>query len=181
MKKAVHTLSANLPHIRIIMIVLWLPAILFSNAFAQQDSTAGYSDYEVPEAFDESLYELNTGDMQKQSNKLWTDHTTWTRKLMLFLANENPSENSIKRLLKNQDAVDDAMETFYSDNFGKKLCELLYAHKAIATQIKAAAKTGDNEAHAEACRQLRINKTEVIEFIRQANSLYTVAQSANPY
>jgi hypothetical protein len=179
MRKAIHRHSPNylLTRIRIIMITVLLMAILFSNAFAQEDAISDYPEYEVPDGIDESIFELSTAVMQKQSNKLWTAYTSWTQQLMLCLADEDPSDFSIKRLLKNQDAVDDAMESFYSDNFGKKLSEFLYTHKAIAAEIKRAARAGDNEAHANACQQLRINKSEVIEFIRLANSLYTVAQS----
>jgi hypothetical protein len=179
MKKSLQAFSTRplLLCFRTIFVAASITVALFFNALAQENETPDYSDEEVPEVMDISPIELNTDGSLKQSNKLWTAYMAWMHKVMLCLADDDPSDYAIRRLLKNQDAVDEAMEFYYSDNFGKKLSELLYAHKAIAAEIKRAATAGDNEAHAEACQQLRINKNEVMEFLRQSNPLYTVALS----
>jgi hypothetical protein len=177
MKKTIHLHCTNilLSGIRVTRISGFLMAILFSNVFAQEEAI-DYSSYEVPE-FDEVLLDLNTNALQRQSNKLWLAHAEWIRNVMICLTDEDPSNYSIKRLLKNQEAIDKAIKTFYGDSLGKKFSELLYAHQAIADEMHRTSQAGDNEAHAEACRELRINKSEVLEFIRQANPLYTVAQT----
>jgi hypothetical protein len=173
MKKNLYKCSRHFTSfIRIILAAAWLTATAFSNACAQDD-TDDLSDYEAPEEIDPSL--LNANVSEKQSNKLWTARIAWTNRLMLYLADENPSNTSMKRLLKKQDAVDEAVELFYSDNIGQKLSQFLNAHQAIAEEMKQAQLSGDNEAHADACQRLRLNKKELMEFIEQANSLYVVA------
>jgi hypothetical protein len=176
MKIPIHRTHILLFRIRLIMAAL-LIAALFSNAFAQEDSLADLSEYQVPEDAGEMLSYVNTHTRQKQSNKLWEAHAAWTKAIVLCLANENPSDYSIKRLLKHQEEIEDVMDSFYGDSFVKRLSELLYAHKTIAAKIKSTAQSGDSEANEEAYREWRLNKSEIIEFLREANSLYTVALS----
>src|SRR6478672_11197738 len=58
--------------------------------------------------------------------KLWEDHITWTRNVILCLAdNLTGSDQAVKRLLKNQDDIGDAIKPYYGDDAGKKLTGLL--------------------------------------------------------
>jgi hypothetical protein len=169
------TLTAKIPTMKKSLPLLTLFVFLLSASFAQQASTT--DDFEVPEYTDEPVA-VNTDALQKQSNKLWLAYNKWTYKVMRCLNDEDPSDLSIRRLLKHEDAVDDALEYFYGDSIETKLSELLYRHKSIIAEMRRTALAGDVEANEEACKQLRINKKEVIEFIRRANPLFTVAQVA---
>ena len=169
MNKTIHTLS-----LQIILAVALLTSAP-SSTLAQEDSAP--DEFEVPQAPDETPFNQNTDAMQKQSNKMWIAYNRWVHKVMICLNDEDPSDYSIKRLLKHEDSVDDLIDSYYSDNLGKKLSELLFVHKALAAEMRKALRAGDNDMQAEAYRKMMENKNEVIEFLRQASPLYTVAQA----
>jgi hypothetical protein len=160
-----------------------LGAILISaSSFAQKNMTTNFSRHKLTEADAETPNEVNKAALQKNSSMLWSNHDAWTRKVMLCVSDEHPSSPSIDRLLKNQDAIAGAMHSYYGDSAGRSLSVLLYEHKAITAEIERAAKAGDNEAHALAHHQSRLNKIEIVKFMRMENSVWAVAEydKANP-
>src|SRR5689334_19395073 len=159
MNKTIHTLFP-------ILVTVLLMLSPFSNVFAQRDTASASDDYEVPEPPDESLFNQNTDVMQKQSNKLWIEYNRWVHKVMACLNDDDPSEYSIRRLLKHEGRVDELVDYWYSDNMGKKLSELLHARKALLAEMRMSLKGVDSDRQAEAYQRMIDNKNEVIEFIR---------------
>jgi len=103
-------------------------------------------------------------------NKLWEDHITWTRNVILCLVDNLPgADQAIKRLLKNQDDIGDAIKPYYGDDAGKKLADLLYAHINIAADVVKAAKAGDNAALESANKKWFANADDISEFLGKAN------------
>src|SRR5205809_5278817 len=103
-------------------------------------------------------------------NKLWEDHITWTRNVILCLVDNLPgSDQAVQRLLKNQDDIGDAIKPYYGDDAGKKLADLLHAHITISADVVKAAKAGDNAALDEANKRWSANADEISEFLSKAN------------
>src|SRR4249919_2148662 len=76
--------------------------------------------------------------------KLWEDHITYTRNYIISALAGLPDQDAVaKRLLANQDEIGSAVAAYYGDDAGKKLAALLRDHITIATEVVAAAKSGD--------------------------------------
>src|SRR6476620_3015518 len=83
--------------------------------------------------------------------QLWEDHVTWTRNVILCLTDDLPgADQAVKRLLKNQDDIGNAVSSFYGEEAGKKLTELLYDNNKIAADVVKAAKAGNSQQLDEA-------------------------------
>jgi hypothetical protein len=90
--------------------------------------------------------------------KLWEDHITWTRNVIIsFEVNEpDPSvvlpdlNAALGRLLRNQADIGNAIKPYYGDSAGNQLTELLREHILIAGEILQAVKTGNAAALADA-------------------------------
>src|SRR5687768_14906933 len=61
--------------------------------------------------------------------KLWEDHITWTRLVIVEFLSDHPGTNqSIQRLLENQEDIGNAVKPFYGDAAGNQLTDLLKEH-----------------------------------------------------
>ena len=79
--------------------------------------------------------------------QLWEDHITWTRLVIVSIANDLPdTDATVGRLLQNQQDIGDAVKPFYGDAAGEQLSALLTDHILIAAEILQAAKAGDDAA-----------------------------------
>lgn len=75
--------------------------------------------------------------------KLWEDHITWTRLVIVALAADLPELNlTLTRLLKNQADIGNAVKPFYGEAAGNMLTSLLTDHIVIAAEVLAAVKGG---------------------------------------
>jgi hypothetical protein len=106
--------------------------------------------------------------------KLWEDHITWTRMVIVgFLADPNstlPDLNaSVDRLLQNQTDIGNAIKPFYGDAAGDQLTELLRQHILIAAEILQAAKSGDTAALNDASTRWYANADDIAVFLNAAN------------
>ena len=102
--------------------------------------------------------------------KLWEDHVTWTRMVIVDVVADSPAaEASTQRLLQNQVDIGNAIKPFYGDEAGGHLTELLRDHIVIAADILAAAKSGDDEAVAEASSRWYANADDISAFLAAAN------------
>lgn len=82
---------------------------------------------------------------------LWEDHITWTRLAIISLtANSPDTDAAVRRLLKNQADIGNAVKPFYGDRAGSELTRQLRQHILIAAVVVAAAKAGDGAALADA-------------------------------
>jgi hypothetical protein len=109
--------------------------------------------------------------------KLWEDHITWTRNVIIsFEVNEpDPSvvlpdlNAALDRLLRNQADIGNAIKPYYGDSAGNQLTELLREHILIAGEILQAVKTGNAAALADAQKRWYENAHDIAVFLNAAN------------
>jgi hypothetical protein len=102
--------------------------------------------------------------------KLWEDHVTWTRNVILCLVDNLPgSDQAVKRLLQNQDDIGNAVSSYYGDEAGKKLTGLLHDHITISADVVKAAKVNDKKALDSANKKWYDNADEISGFLSKAN------------
>jgi hypothetical protein len=109
--------------------------------------------------------------------KLWEDHITWTRNVIISFEVNEPDPNvvlpdlnaALGRLLRNQADIGNAIKPYYGDAAGDQLTELLREHILIAGEILQAAKTGDSAALADAQERWYANAHEIAVFLNAAN------------
>lgn len=91
--------------------------------------------------------------LRQTMRKLWEDHVTWTRLVIVSAAANHPDlDATTRRLLKNQVDIGDAIKPFYGEASGNSLAALLRDHILGAAEILAAAKAND-PARLEAAKQ----------------------------
>jgi hypothetical protein len=77
--------------------------------------------------------------LRNEMRKLWEDHVTWTRMVMVSFAAAPPDLNpAVGRLLANQRDIGDAIKPFYGDAAGDRLTALLRDQILIAADVLAA-------------------------------------------
>lgn len=109
-------------------------------------------------------------ELRTNMRKLWEDHVTWTRNVILCLADGLPgTDQAVKRLLKNQDDIGNAIKPVYGDAAGTKLTSLLHDHIIIAADVVKAAKASDNAALDAANKKWYANADEIADFLSSAN------------
>ena len=109
-------------------------------------------------------------ELRTNMRKLWEDHITWTRNVICCLVDNLPgTDQAVKRLLKNQDDIGNAIKPVYGDDAGNKLTALLHAHITISADVVKAAKASDNTALGAANKKWFANADEISAFLSKAN------------
>jgi hypothetical protein len=102
--------------------------------------------------------------------KLWEDHITWTRLVIIGVFEDLPDlDPTVQRLLQNQVDIGDAIKPFYGEEAGEQLTALLTDHILIAAEILQAAKNGDTAALDDAIERWYANADDIAEFLNAAN------------
>ena len=125
------------------------------------------------------VFPLTTADAKQKMDaqafhdemrKLWEDHITWTRLVIVSIANDlSDTETTVNRLLQNQVDIGNAIKPFYGEEAGDQLTALLTDHILIAAEILQAAKSGDMDAFEEAKARWYANADDIAEFLNAAN------------
>ena len=114
--------------------------------------------------------------LKTNMRQLWEDHILWTRNVILCLTDELPgTDQAVKRLLKNQDDIGNAVASFYGKEAGKRLTALLYDHITIAAEVVQAAKAGNTQKLDDANKRWYANADEIAEFLSAANPGWALA------
>jgi hypothetical protein len=103
-------------------------------------------------------------------DKLWTDHVTWTRIVIIdFDANAPNLKPDLARLLRNQTEIGNAIKPFYGAAAGSTLTRLLHTHIMQAVPVLSAAKAGDKAKLAQALKAWYANAHQIAAFLTKAN------------
>ena len=109
--------------------------------------------------------------------KLWEDHITWTRNVVISFEVNVPKSRvtlpdlgaALDRLFKNQVDIGNAIKPYYGNDNGDELTGLLHDHIAIAGEILQAVKTGDTAAYEDANARWYANAHDIAVFLNAAN------------
>jgi hypothetical protein len=114
--------------------------------------------------------ETKSEQLRMGMHKLWEDHITWTRNVILNIMDDLPgTDQAVTRLLQNQDDIGNAVKSFYGEAGGKELTRLLREHITTAADLLKAAKAGNNPAFDEANKKWFTNADEISQFLSKAN------------
>jgi hypothetical protein len=116
-------------------------------------------------------------EFRNDMRKLWEDHITWTRNVIISFEVNLPDpaatlpdlSAALNRLLRNQADIGDAIEPFYGADAGDQLTTLLREHIVIAGEVITAAKTGDTNGLADAQARWYANAHDIAVFLSTAN------------
>jgi hypothetical protein len=109
--------------------------------------------------------------LRSDMRKLWEDHVTWTRVVIIDVAGGLPATNSdVARLLKNQEDIGNAIKPIYGDAAGNQLTTLLKTHINGAADLLLAAKAGDKAKQDAASKAWYANADDIATFLSGANS-----------
>lgn len=128
----------------------------------------------------EVLYSKNTPcskpacELRMAERRLWIDHVSWTRNFIVSdLSSLDDKEDVLERLLKNQDDIGNSIKSFYGENAGNKLADLLKEHIKLAGKVVDAAKSG-NKSDLEKYNKLWYeNADKIAKFLSSANPNYS--------
>jgi hypothetical protein len=103
-------------------------------------------------------------------NKLWEDHVTWTRMVIVSFAAGSPDLKAAEtRLLRNQADIGDAIKPYYGAAAGNELTQLLRTHILEAVPVLTAAKAGEKTKLAAALAAWHANARRIAAFLSNAN------------
>jgi hypothetical protein len=109
-------------------------------------------------------------ELRTAMRKLWEDHVTWTRNVILNVMDGLPgTDQAVARLLKNQDDIGNAVKPYYGDDVGKQLTALLRVHITTAADLLKAAKTDNKPAFDDVNKKWTANADEISDFLSKAN------------
>ena len=141
--------------ISLAVIGLFVAGGLTSSALNAALPSAALAQEATAEAEEGAMSELSVERVafQDQMRKLWEDHITWTRLVIVSFAADLPDQElTAQRLLRNQTDIGDAVKPFYGEDAGNELTTLLEEHIQGAVELLAAAKAGDAAAVEAATR-----------------------------
>lgn len=108
--------------------------------------------------------------LHEAMDKLWTDHVTWTRLVIVdFDASAPDLKPTVARLLRNQADIGNAIKPFYGAAAGAKLTRLLRTHIMEAVPVLSAAKADDKASLAKAMKAWYANAHQIATFLSKAN------------
>jgi hypothetical protein len=103
-------------------------------------------------------------------DKLWEDHITWTRMVIVDFAADLPDLKTAEaRLLRNQADIGNAIKPYYGRAAGNKLTGLLRTHILEAVPVLVAAKEGDKAKLTQALAAWYANANQIAAFLSRAN------------
>jgi hypothetical protein len=107
---------------------------------------------------------------QRAMDKLWEDHITWTRMVIVdFAANLPDLKTAETRLLKNQADIGNAIKPYYGTAAGNQLTSLLRTHILEAVPVLQYAKAGDKAKLTQALAAWYANAHQIAAFLHHAN------------
>lgn len=119
---------------------------------------------------DFAIHNKASNDFQDTMRVLWQDHGNLTvRAIVAYVAKDPELDAVVKRLLRNQADLGNAVKPYYGDAAGKQLTTLLEEHINTAVGTLKAAASGDNAATKIAAGKFYANGDEIADFLATAN------------
>jgi hypothetical protein len=135
-----------------------LAAIVAAGVLAQTSATAAPA--QSPKAV----------ALRAAMDKLWEDHITWTRMVIVDFAAGLPDLSTAEaRLLRNQIDIGNAIKPYYGRAAGNKLTSLLRTHILEAVPVLQAAKAGDKSKLTASLNAWYTNANQIAVFLSRAN------------
>lgn len=108
--------------------------------------------------------------LRTELRKLWEDHITWTRMVIVDFAAGLPDLASAEqRLLRNQVDIGNAVKPYYGAAAGAAVTRLLRTHILEAVPVLTYAKSGDKAKLAQALAAWDANAQRIAGFLTRAN------------
>ena len=102
--------------------------------------------------------------------KLWEDHVTWTRLVIVDVAfGTADTQATLERLLQNQVDIGNAIKPFYGEAAGSQLTALLTTHIVLAGNILVNAKAGNTDGVNANVTLWYQNANDIAAFLNGAN------------
>lgn len=112
----------------------------------------------------------SAGELQTEMRRLWEDHITWTRNVILNIMDDLPGTGeAVNRLLQNQEDIGNAIRPYYGAAAGGQLTGLLREHITIAASLLTALKVNNTTALNDANVQWEANADAIATFLSSAN------------
>ena len=147
-------------------------AAIFIGTLFSFDSYAQMSTKMKMEVASEAYDNLRTN-----MRKLWEDHVTWTRNVILNVIDDLPgTEQAINRLLQNQVDIGNAIKPVYGKAAGDQLTALLKVHITTAADLLKAAKAGNTMEFNNANKKWIDNADQISEFLSKANPNWKLSE-----
>lgn len=114
---------------------------------------------------------------QTDMRKLWEDHITWTRNVILNFMDDLPGTNeAVQRLLQNQVDIGNAFAEYYGETIGDSIAALFTIHITTAADLLTALKTGDSATIAAASAIWYENGEDIVAYLISINPHYDEAE-----
>jgi hypothetical protein len=132
--------------------------------------SAGHSEDAHASAMATAKPSANAVSLRSAMDKLWEDHITWTRMVIVDFAAGLPDlQTAEARLLRNQTDIGNAIKPYYGRAAGNKLTSLLRTHILEAVPVLQAAKAGDKAKLTQALNAWYANAHQIAVFLSKAN------------
>jgi hypothetical protein len=160
------TLNTNIRGAR-----LWLAAAVAAlSAAVALLLSAGHSEQAHASMTRAPQFSAKAVAFRSAMDKLWEDHITWTRMVIVDFAAGLPDLPTAEaRLLRNQVDIGNAIKPYYGAAAGKQLTHLLRLHILEAVPVLAAAKAGDKVRLTQSLNAWQANANEIAAFLSKAN------------
>lgn len=101
--------------------------------------------------------------------RLWEDHITWTRIVILGILDELPGTDAyVDRLIQNYVDMEDALAPYYGED-AEVLGDLILDHLVIAAELLTAANKGDTAAFNDAKARWYANADDIAVQMNEMN------------
>jgi hypothetical protein len=153
---------------------MWLAIVAVAAALAGA-ATAGVRSAEGTTPPTRPVLSRSAVSFHDAMRKLWEDHITWTRNVIISFEVNVPDSSAtlpdlgaaLDRLFQNQVDIGNASKPYYGSDRGDRLTALLHDHIAIAGEILQAVKTGDTAAYRDANARWYANAHDIAVFLSQ--------------
>jgi hypothetical protein len=118
----------------------------------------------------QSNQKISPCDLKSDMRKLWEDHITWTRNVILNIIDTLPgTAEAVARLHQNQDDIGNAIKPYYGNAAGNQLAGLLHDHINIAAALLIALRDNNTAAFNAAYAQWVANADAIAALLNSVN------------